>query len=68
VSESRTLAESGYASCATVERTTYFEVGFFVGASSFDWEAPMRVNTEGEAKLWVHYLNGGDAPKGLEPA
>jgi hypothetical protein len=43
----------------------WWEVGFYVGA---EWEAPMRVNTEGEAKLWVHYLNGGDGPKGLEPS
>ena len=50
-------------------------VGFFAPAdclrTKFDgaatWEQPITVATKAEAKLWVHYLNGGEAPKGLEP-
>lgn len=46
-----------------------WEVGFFCPDQGIDgWEAPIRVDTAAEAKLWTHYLNGGDAPKGLEPA
>jgi hypothetical protein len=41
------------------------EVGFFTPDG---WEAPITCETAADAKIWVHYLNGGDAPSGLDPA
>ncbi len=48
----------------TDERHVY-AVGFFIATK---WEVTFECDTEADARLWVHYLNGGDAPRGLEPA
>ena len=54
------------------DRKTRWEVGFFtpcrLGQSlDYMWESPIESPSAAEAKIMVHYLNGGDAPHGLDP-
>jgi len=46
------------------ERIVY-AVGFFVVSK---WETSFDCERESDARIWVHYLNGGNSPNGLEPA